>query len=94
MMIPMIPMERRNCREKAGPLEAGLSLPGCAAIPAPYRERAQIAYDTSMAWSAEQTAIDLCSRELALGDDSRVACVTLLRSSAAGRLDPPEFSYE
>ena len=24
----------------------GLSLPGCAAIPAPYRERAQIAYDT------------------------------------------------
>src|SRR4051794_10393516 len=24
----------------------GMSLPGCAAIPAPYRERAQIAYDT------------------------------------------------
>ena len=24
----------------------GLSLPGCAAIPAPYREREQIAYDT------------------------------------------------
>src|SRR5262249_54491553 len=24
----------------------GLSLPGCAAIPAPYRERAQIAYET------------------------------------------------
>ena len=26
----------------------GLSLPGCAAIPAPYRERAQIAYDTGV----------------------------------------------
>ena len=26
----------------------GMSLPGCAAIPAPYRERAQIAYDTGM----------------------------------------------
>ena len=26
----------------------GLSLPGCAAIPAPYRERGQIAYDTSV----------------------------------------------
>jgi xylonate dehydratase len=26
----------------------GLSLPGCAAIPAPYRERAQIAYDTGL----------------------------------------------
>src|SRR4029078_11198808 len=24
----------------------GMSLPGCAAIPAPYRERAQIAYET------------------------------------------------
>ncbi|MGC8040566.1 dihydroxy-acid dehydratase, partial [Salmonella enterica] len=24
----------------------GLSLPGCAAIPAPYRERGQIAYET------------------------------------------------
>src|SRR5262249_47984360 len=24
----------------------GMSLPGCAAIPAPYRERAQMAYDT------------------------------------------------
>jgi dihydroxy-acid dehydratase len=26
----------------------GMSLPGCAAIPAPYRERAQIAYDTGL----------------------------------------------
>ena len=26
----------------------GLSLPGCAAIPAPYRERAQMAYDTGL----------------------------------------------
>jgi dihydroxy-acid dehydratase len=26
----------------------GMSLPGCAAIPAPYRERGQIAYDTGM----------------------------------------------
>jgi dihydroxy-acid dehydratase len=26
----------------------GMSLPGCAAIPAPYRERAQIAYDTGI----------------------------------------------
>ncbi len=26
----------------------GMSLPGCAAIPAPYRERAQIAYDTGV----------------------------------------------
>ena len=24
----------------------GMSLPGCAAIPAPYRERAQMAYET------------------------------------------------
>jgi Dihydroxyacid dehydratase/phosphogluconate dehydratase len=24
----------------------GMSLPGCAAIPAPYRERGQIAYET------------------------------------------------
>jgi dihydroxy-acid dehydratase len=32
----------------------GMSLPGCAAIPAPYRERAQIAYDTgrrAVTWS-------------------------------------------
>ena len=26
----------------------GMSLPGCAAIPAPYRERGQIAYDTGL----------------------------------------------
>src|ERR1700752_306924 len=26
----------------------GMSLPGCAAIPAPYRERAQVAYDTGL----------------------------------------------
>ena len=26
----------------------GMSLPGCAAIPAPYRERGQIAYDTGV----------------------------------------------
>ena len=26
----------------------GMSLPGCAAIPAPYRERAQIAYETGV----------------------------------------------
>jgi dihydroxy-acid dehydratase len=26
----------------------GMSLPGCAAIPAPYRERAQIAYETGL----------------------------------------------
>ena len=26
----------------------GMSLPGCAAIPAPYRERAQMAYQTGM----------------------------------------------
>ena len=26
----------------------GMSLPGCAAIPAPYRERGQIAYETGM----------------------------------------------
>src|SRR5262249_61415766 len=26
----------------------GMSLPGCAAIPAPYRERAQIAYQTGL----------------------------------------------
>ena len=31
-----------NCLAEA----LGMSLPGCAAIPAPYRERAQIAYDT------------------------------------------------
>ena len=27
----------------------GLSLPGCAAIPAPYRERGQMAYETGRA---------------------------------------------
>src|SRR5262249_56442591 len=26
----------------------GMSLPGCAAIPAPYRERGQMAYDTGV----------------------------------------------
>jgi dihydroxyacid dehydratase/phosphogluconate dehydratase len=26
----------------------GMSLPGCAAIPAPYRERGQIAYETGL----------------------------------------------
>ena len=26
----------------------GMSLPGCAAIPAPYKERRQIAYETGM----------------------------------------------
>src|SRR4051794_41632114 len=26
----------------------GMSLPGCAAIPAPYKERAQIAYETGL----------------------------------------------
>src|SRR5258707_5531042 len=40
-----------NTMGTASPMNAlaealGLSLPGCAAIPAPYRERAQIAYET------------------------------------------------
>ena len=41
----------------------GLSLPGCAAIPAPYRERAQIAYDTRLA--AISTTSVLCLRPTA-----------------------------
>ncbi|MBO0871114.1 MAG: dihydroxy-acid dehydratase, partial [Micromonosporaceae bacterium] len=36
----------------------GMSLPGCAAIPAPYRERGQIAYDTG------RHAVDLIRRNL------------------------------
>jgi dihydroxy-acid dehydratase len=35
----------------------GLSLPGCAAIPAPYRERGQIRYETGSASSAWPTKI-------------------------------------
>ena len=33
----------------------GMSLPGCAAIPAPYRERAQIAYETGRARSGDRS---------------------------------------
>ena len=36
----------------------GMSLPGCAAIPAPYRERAQIAYETGMR-AVEIVGLDL-----------------------------------
>ncbi|NUS05821.1 MAG: dihydroxy-acid dehydratase family protein [Nonomuraea sp.] len=36
----------------------GMSLPGCAAIPAPYRERAQMAYDTG------RRAVDLVREDL------------------------------
>ena len=38
--------ERHDAWEHWRAEALGLSLPGCAAIPAPYRERAQIAYDT------------------------------------------------
>jgi dihydroxy-acid dehydratase len=40
----------------------GLSLPGCAAIPAPYRERAQIAYDTG------RRAVDIVREDLKPSD--------------------------
>ena len=40
----------------------GLSLPGCAAIPAPYRERAQIAYDTG------RRAVEIVSEDLKPSD--------------------------
>ena len=36
----------------------GMSLPGCAAIPAPYRERGQIAYETGV-WAVEIVRSDL-----------------------------------
>jgi dihydroxy-acid dehydratase len=40
----------------------GLSLPGCAAIPAPYRERAQIAYDTG------RRAVEIVNEDLKPSD--------------------------
>ena len=40
----------------------GMSLPGCAAIPAPYRERAQIAYDTGV------RAVEIVSQDLKPSD--------------------------
>jgi dihydroxy-acid dehydratase len=40
----------------------GLSLPGCAAIPAPYRERAQIAYETG------RRAVDIVREDLKPSD--------------------------
>jgi dihydroxy-acid dehydratase len=40
----------------------GLSLPGCAAIPAPYRERAQIAYETGL------RAVEIVHRDLKPSD--------------------------
>ena len=43
-----------NCLAEA----LGMSLPGCAAIPAPYRERAQMAYETG------RRAVDLVREEL------------------------------
>jgi dihydroxy-acid dehydratase len=41
----------------------GMSLPGCAAIPAPYRERAQMAYDTGRR-SVAMVREDLTPREI------------------------------
>jgi dihydroxy-acid dehydratase len=40
----------------------GMSLPGCAAIPAPYRERAQIAYDTG------RRAVEIVHKDLKPSD--------------------------
>jgi len=40
----------------------GMSLPGCAAIPAPYRERGQIAYDTGV------RAVEIVERDLKPSD--------------------------
>ena len=40
----------------------GMSLPGCAAIPAPYRERAQIAYDTG------RRAVEIVNEDLKPSD--------------------------
>src|SRR5918994_724246 len=41
----------------------GLSLPGCAAIPAPYRERGQMAYETGKR-AAEMAFEDLCPSDI------------------------------
>jgi dihydroxy-acid dehydratase len=63
----------------------GLSLPGCAAIPAPYRERAQIAYETG------RRAVDIVREDLKPSDiltrqafeNAIVACSAIGGSSNA-----------
>jgi dihydroxy-acid dehydratase len=63
----------------------GMSLPGCAAIPAPYRERGQIAYDTGariveMVWE-DLRPLDLLTR--AAFENAIVACSALGGSTNA-----------
>jgi len=63
----------------------GLSLPGCAAIPAPYRERGQIAYDTGLrAVEIVQEALkpsDILTR--AAFENAIVACAAIGGSTNA-----------
>ena len=63
----------------------GLSLPGCAAIPAPYRERAQIAYETGrraveMVWEDLKPS-DILTREAF--ENAIVACSAIGGSTNA-----------
>jgi dihydroxy-acid dehydratase len=63
-----------NCLAEA----LGMSLPGCAAIPAPYRERAQMAYRTG------QRAVELVREDLRPGAIlSRAAFINAIRICSA-----------
>ncbi len=63
----------------------GLSLPGCAAIPAPYKERAQIAYDTGVRAVelvlADVKPLDLLTRQAF--ENAIVACSAIGGSTNA-----------
>jgi dihydroxy-acid dehydratase len=63
----------------------GMSLPGCAAIPAPYRERGQIAYDTGVR-AVEIVREDLKPSDIltrAAFDNAIVACTAIGGSTNA-----------
>src|SRR6185369_183140 len=63
----------------------GMSLPGCAAIPAPYRERAQIAYETGLR-AVELVHENLCPSDIltrAAFENAIVACSAIGGSTNA-----------
>ena len=65
----------------------GMSLPGCAAIPAPYRERSQMAYDTGFR-SVEIVNEDLKPSDIMTMDAFKNAIVTASAIGASTNAPP------
>ena len=83
--LPRLPPDTATAWAPASTMNAvaevlGLSLPGCAAIPAPYRERAQMAYATGrriveMAYEDLRPSQDSYSRESFLNAITAIAAI-------------------